>query len=203
MRPIILIGGGGHALSVCEMAKQSSFLGYADLHPSSFLQIPYLGTDEEVMGKYSPSQVLVHHTFVYADKVDLNIRQRIIDRYCDYESATLIAQTALVTAHSQLEAGCAVMEKAVVNQSYVGANSIINTGAIVEHGCQLGCNVFVGPGAVLCGEANVGTRAFIGAGSIIRDKVTIGEGIVIGMGSRVTKDLLRPGLYFGNQFIRE
>ena len=50
MKKVILIGGGGHALSVLEMVEnQGIFVGYVDLHPNADMPIPYLGNDEEVI----------------------------------------------------------------------------------------------------------------------------------------------------------
>ena len=38
----------------------------------------------------------------------------------------------------------------------------------------------------------------IGAGSNIRDHVTIAKQTLLGMGSVVTKNIIKPGTYFGN-----
>ena len=49
MKGVILIGGGGHALSLLEIIKDRNIIvGYSDIKPNALLPIPYLGTDEDI-----------------------------------------------------------------------------------------------------------------------------------------------------------
>lgn len=194
----ILIGGGGHALSLMEILTDIGQLeGYADLRPNPLMPIAYLGTDEEIQSKYSPEEFDIHVTFVYTSEVSLQPRRCIIERYKQYHSHTFCALSALVTTHSVLDEGCAVMEKAVVNRSQIGKNTVINTGAIIEHGCEIGDNCFIGPGATICGGVSIGENTFIGAGTVVRDEVSIAPACIIGMGSLVTSDITEAGVYYG------
>lgn len=194
----ILIGGGGHALSLLEtLSDYSQIAGYADMQPSKDMPIPYLGTDADVLANFNPEEYDVQVTLVYTSEVNLQLRKRIQERYKSYHSHTFVASTALVTRNSILGEGCVVMEKAVVNRSTIGKNTVINTGAIIEHNCIIGNNCFIGPGAVLCGGVKVGDNTFIGAGSVVRDDVTIASDCTVGMGSLVTKDITEAGVYHG------
>ena len=194
----ILIGGGGHALSLLEtLSDYNQIAGYADMQPSKDMPIPYLGTDADVLANYKPEEYDIQVTLVYTSEVNLQLRKRILERYKSYHSHTFVAQTALVTRNSILGEGSVAMEKAVVNRSSIGKNTVINTGAIIEHNCIIGNNCFIGPGAVLCGGVRVGDDTFIGAGSVVRDDVTIASDCTVGMGSLVTKDITEAGVYHG------
>ncbi len=194
----ILIGGGGHALSLLEtLSDYNQIAGYADMQPSKDMPIPYLGTDADVLANYKPEEYDIQVTLVYTSEVNLQLRKRILERYKSYHSHTFVAQTALVTRNSILGEGSVAMEKAVVNRSSIGKNTVINTGAIIEHNCIIGNNCFIGPGAVLCGGVRVGDNTFIGAGSVVRDDVSIASDCTVGMGSLVTKDITEAGVYHG------
>lgn len=201
MKKTILIGGGGHALSLLEtLSDYSQIAGYADNQPSSLMPIPYLGTDEDIIASYSPDEYDIQVTLVYTSEVNLQLRKKILDRYKQYDNHIFIAKTAVVTSHSEIEQGCAIMEKAIVNRSKLHNNTIVNTGAIIEHGCTIGSNCFIGPGAILCGGVTIGDNTLIGAGAIIRDDVAIASDTVIGMGSIITKNINDSGVYAGNPF---
>ena len=198
MKKIILIGGGGHALSVLEMAEDFSlFEGYADLHPNDDMPIPYLGTDEEVMAKYPAGEYQIHHTLVYAKDVNLNLRLKMIQKYAAYEKAVLVAKTAYVTPNSHIGSGTGVFHGAIVNRAHIGGNCILNTGAVIEHNVHTGDNVFIGPNATVCGGVRIGNNVLVGAGAIIRDDITICDDVVIGMGSVVTRAITQTGVYVG------
>lgn len=194
----ILVGGGGHALSLLETLSDYNLIaGYADMQPSKDMPIPYLGTDADVLANYNPEEYDIQVTLVYTSEVNMQLRKRIIERYKNYHSHTFVASTAFVTRNSNLGEGCVVMEKAVVNRSSIGKNAVINTGAIIEHNCTIGNNCFIGPGAVLCGGVSIGDNTFIGAGAIVRDDISIASDCTVGMGSLVIKDIIEAGVYCG------
>lgn len=198
MKKIILVGGGGHALSILEMAPNHDiFLGYCDCKETPTMPIKYLGTDEEVLSKYSPNDYDVLHAVVYTTEVNLNLRSKLINKFKSYNGAKLAASSAVVTPSSTIGEGTVVLHKAVVNHAKVGDDCVINTGVIVEHGVTVGDNVFLGTSVVICGDVTIGNNVFIGAGSIIRDGVTICDNTIIGMGAIITKSITSSGVYIG------
>ena len=189
MKKLIIIGGGGHALSVLEAMDTSiEIAGYVDNIESKKLILPYLGNDEFVLSNFSPEEYRVHHAVVYTNDVNLSLRSRIIQQYEGYESYTIIARSALVTSSSKIAGGCALMEGAIVNGAILAQNSVINTKAVIEHGC----------GAIVCGDTCIGDNVLVGAGVIIRDGIEITENVTIGMGSVVVRSIVEPGVYLGN-----
>ena len=74
MKKLIIIGGGGHALSVLEAMDTSiEIAGYVDNIESKKLILPYLGNDEFVLSNFSPEEYRVHHAVVYTNDVNDNI----------------------------------------------------------------------------------------------------------------------------------
>lgn len=195
--PVALIGGGGHAQSLCGSSPESLPAAYVDLRCNPALDIAYFGNDEAFLSQSDPSRQ-VHIALVGIGAHALRKRREIIDRYKNFTPATIIAGDASVAPGSDIAPGSAVLRRAVVNGSAIGAHTVINTGAIVEHGCTVGSNCFVGPGAVICGEVTVGDDTFIGAGAIVRNGVSIPAATTIGMGAVVTDSITVPGTYVGN-----
>lgn len=198
MKPIVLIGGGGHARSIVEMLEGSvEIKGYADSAEGT-ADLMYLGTDQDVLRKYSPDDVDIHLGVGFDPDCGLSLRRKLSERFASYRQATLAAPSAWVSGNSCLAEGVTVMARAAVNRSRIGRSTVINTGAIIEHDCTVGENSFIGPGAIVCGGVTVGNDVFVGAGVIIRQGINICNGARIGMGSVVVKDITEPGLYVGN-----
>lgn len=196
---IVLVGGGGHALSLLEaMDDVKSVRGYIALEPSESMPLAWLGDDSAARALRDDS--LFHIAFVYAGLPEMSLRRKIIEKYetLGARFATITASTAIITANSRLADGCAVLHRAVVNRAHIGRNVVVNTGAVVEHDCEIGSNTFIGPGAVIGGGVTVGSDCFIGLGSRVKNGVAIAPGVTVGMGAVVTDDLREPGIYHGN-----
>lgn len=198
-RPIALIGGGGHALSLLDILPSSAKVaGYVDLAPVPSMPLGWLGDDAAFMADCAPDSTDIIVTLVSGADCSLRARRRVIDRYGRYGSPVTVAPSAIVSPSARLGGGPAVFHRATVNAATTaGAHCVINTGAIVEHGCTLGDNVFIGPGAVICGGVTIGDDTYIGAGVIIKPCVSIGAGVTVGAGAVVTADIPAAGTYAG------
>lgn len=118
----------------------------------------------------------------------LMVRAKVYDAYADrmdgYDDPTAVIRARSVHPSTQ------VFARAVLNtDSIVGANCIINTGAIVEHDCVVGNHCHIAPGAMLMGAVTVGHGTHIGAGAVVTQGVVIGDRCVIGAGAVVTRDV--------------
>lgn len=195
---IILIGAGGHALSLAEFAGEN-FAGYLAPSPNPDMPFPWLGDDSKA-GSYPE----VHIAFVYAGLPLMQRRRTLIDYYekSGAKFVSLISPTAIVTPSSRIEEGCAVMAGAIVNRASLGRNVVVNSGAIVEHDCTIGDNTFIGPGAVIGGFTSIGENCFIGLGARIANNITIADNITIAMGAVVNRNLTEPGIYHGTPLRR-
>jgi len=68
-------------------------------------------------------------------------------------------------------------------------NTIVNTGAIVEHHNVIGAHCHISIGAVLAGNVTVGNLTHIGANATVLQGVTIGSNCIIGAGAVVLNDV--------------
>lgn len=107
--------------------------------------------------------------------------------------ATVVHDRAFVAATATCATGSQVLAMAAVcADAEVGVQSIINTGATLDHECRVGDGVHIGPGAHVAGLVRIDDLAFIGAGAVLLPRVRIGERAIIGAGTVVLQDV-RPG----------
>ena len=71
----------------------------------------------------------------------------------------------------------------------IAENSVINTGAVVDHECIIGSHVHVAPGVTLSGGVQVGDGSHIGTGATVIQGVSIGRKALVGAGAVVLKDV--------------
>jgi acetyltransferase-like isoleucine patch superfamily enzyme len=82
------------------------------------------------------------------------------------------------------------MAQAAVNSgTRVGRGAILNTGASIDHDCELGDFVHVAPGARLAGGVRIGAHAHIGIGSCVIQNLVIGSHAVVGAGAAVVRSV--------------
>ena len=204
MKPqeVILIGAGGHAMSLAEFAAEN-ILGYLANEENPDMPGKWFGPDSEAERLAAEGEVF-HMAFVYSGLPVMKKRRELIKEYkskgADFIS--LIAPTAVVTPNSRIGKGSAVMNGAIVNRAVLGENVVVNSGAIIEHDCRIGDNTFIGPGAVVGGFTKIGENCFIGLGARISNGITIGNDISVAMGAIVTRNLTEPGIYHGNPLKR-
>jgi len=196
---IVLVGGGGHALSLLEAMDDIRVVrGYIALEESPVLPLEWLGDDFAAKALTNDSKFNI--AFVYSGLPVMTARRMIIEKYetMGADFSTIVARTAIITRNSEISDGCAILNSAVVNRAHIGRHVVVNTGAIVEHDCEIGSNTFIGPGAVMGGGVRIGRDCFIGLGARIKNGLTIAPGVTVGMGAIVTEDLSEPGIYHGN-----
>lgn len=197
-KEVILVGAGGHALSIAEYAADR-IKGYLAREENPEMTGEWLGTDED-MHKFIREGHPFHIAFVYSGLPRMERRENLIRHYRNSGAsfATLKAPTAIVTPRSVVGEGCAIMAGAIINRATLGENVIVNSGAIVEHDCHIGDNTFIGPGAVVGGFTKIGRNCFIGLGARVGNGLTIGDDITVAMGAVVNRNLTEPGIYHGN-----
>ena len=199
MKPqeVILIGAGGHALSLAEFAK-NQITGYIANEENRIMPGKWFGSDAVASSLIEEGKKF-HMAFVYSKWPVMENRRKLLALYQEKGAsfATLVAPSAIVTLNSKIGKGSAVMTGAIINRATLGEHVIVNSGAIVEHDCEIGDNTFIGPGAVIGGFTNVGNNCFIGLGARIANGVTIADNITVAMGAVVSRNLSNAGIYHG------
>jgi sugar O-acyltransferase (sialic acid O-acetyltransferase NeuD family) len=192
---IVLIGGGGHALSCTEVIishGQYSIAGFVDSHSAPMLSrfgYTYLGTDSKIPDLILDGfSMLVSIGQINSPEKRFRIFEKLTSLNAKLPSIS--ASTAYIGLNVKLGKGVMIFHKAIVNRgASVGDNTIINTSAVIEHGVEVGNNCHIAPRALILGDAKISDNCFIGAGAKILPGVKINENAFIGAGVVVRRNV--------------
>ena len=202
-RPVIIIGGGGHARVLISSLKSLRREIIGILHPDtsligeSIVGIRVLGNDHKV-SDYAPDTIeLVNGLGSVA------LPEKRKDIYMKfkkngYSFAIVIHPYAIVVDDVKIGEGVQIMAGAILQAGcLIGDNTIINTGAIVDHDCKIGAHVHIAPGSVISGGVDIGEMVHIGTGATIIQGMKIGDSAVIGAGSVVIDNVPSNNMFVG------
>lgn len=188
--PLLIIGAGGHARVLIDIAeKQARFriFGLLDERASTpgatLMGYPILGGREQLDRRTLPSHAIVaigspSHRAAWQEALE----------EMGFQLAVLRHPSAQVGREVEIGAGTVLMAHVAVNPgTRVGRGVILNTGASVDHDCDIGDFAHVAPGARLAGGVRVGARTHVGIGSCIIQNIVIGSDAVIGAGAAVVR----------------
>lgn len=187
--PLIILGGGGHARVLVDtlLLQGREILGYTDLSKAGgkILGAMRLGDDSAVL-KHGPGEVmLVNGVGSVGSPAS---RKKLFELYSSkgYHFHTVVHPSAVIAGDVTLQEGAQIMAGVVVQPgSRVGVNSILNTGALVDHDCVIGAHAHVAPGAVLSGNVRIGDEAHVGTGAALIQGVAVGSRSIVGAGTVV------------------
>ena len=190
---IIILGGGGHALSVADVVLR---LGHKivgciarEASPAIRTLMPWLGKDLPPRDNQTPS--LLVNGIGSAGPVSIRRRLYLAAIDSGYRFASLSDPSSHVSERqTRIGDGCLVLPGAAVNIGVrLGDNVLINTGVVVDHGCDIGSHSHIASGATLCGDCRIGESVHIGAGATVIQGIEIGFGAVIAAGAVVTENV--------------
>lgn len=202
MKPLILIGGGGHCKSVIDVAESAGYtiLGILDRPEEvgkKVLSYEVIGTDDDMAKYVDRAEFIV--TVGQIKSPDLRIKLHKMIEQAGGKLATIVAPTAHVSKYTQLGEGSVVMHQAVVNaDAKIGKGCIVNTFANIEHDVVVGDYCHISTGAMVNGGATITDGTFLGSQSVVNQCVKIELGGVIASLSVVNKDITEKGIYAGN-----
>ena len=205
MKPLILIGGGGHCKSVIEAAESAgySILGVLDMPEEVGKEILFtkvIGIDDDIPAYVDKAEFVITVGFIKNPAIRIRLYNRI--KEAGGKLATVIASTAHVSKYATLGEGTVVLHHAFVNaDAKVGCNVILNNFVNIEHDAVIGDQCHISTGAMVNGECKVGERCFVGSQSVLANCITVGDDIIVGAGSVVRKTILEKGIYAGNPAI--
>lgn len=187
--PWMLVGAGGHARSVCDVIQRRGdrLLGLVadSSRPTWLPQGCRMLPVEKSARCREPARWLVAIGDPFA-------RQRLTEQLLTDERVlgTIVAESATVARDAQVRPGTMVMEHAHVGPgTAIGVGAIINTGAVVEHDCQVGDFVHIAPRAVLLGTSAVGSRVLVGASAVVLSGLRVERDSTIGALAVVTRSV--------------
>lgn len=205
IRPLVLVGGGGHCKSVIEAAESAgySILGVLDMPENigkEILSTKVIGTDDDIPKYVDKAEFIITVGFITNPATRIKLYNRI--KEVGGKLATIIASTAYVSKYATIGEGTVIMHHAFVNAgAKVGNNVILNTFANIEHDAEIGDQCHISTGTMVNGDCKVGDNCFIGSLSVLVNGITVGEDIIVGAGSLVRKSIYMKGVYSGNPAI--
>lgn len=195
-KPLVLIGGGGHASVLADILLGQGRDIVAVISPDDlssravFTGLVHLTQDEEVK-RFSPESVhLVNGIGMLPRSM---LRQRVNQQFLElgYQFETVIASDAHVSRFATIHSGAQILSGARVQTgAVIGEHTIVNSGALVEHDCQIGAYNHIAPHATLCGGISSEELVFIGAGAVICPGLSLGRKCIVGAGVTIRRDVL-------------
>jgi len=191
MKPLLLLGCGGHARSLIdwiEAGGQWRIHGLVALPEevgTNVLGYPVIGTDADLRSlRYTCRSAVL----AIGQLPDPSPRQRLASllEQLGFDCPLVISPHAVVSRHAQLGAGTVVGHGVIVNAgTVVGTHCTLNTRAVIEHDAQVGDHCHVSTGALLNGGVQLGAGSFVGSGAMLREGLQLPAGTVISAGKRV------------------
>lgn len=198
---ILVYGAGGHGRSLVALMRELGtyeILGFLD----DGYKIGESVFGLKVLGGAEQLTEFAQEGFRMAVNAvggigDLEVRLKVFNRISEagFFNPRVVHPTAFLEDGSQLDDGVQVFPFAYVGTEVtVGFGTIINTGAIVSHNCELGKYVNLSPGATLAGGVIVDDGALIGMRATANLYVHIGRRARIGNGATVKGDVPDGGV---------
>ncbi|QHW35964.1 acetyltransferase [Staphylococcus ursi] len=190
MKKLILIGNGGHAKvvrDIADMSNEYEVVGYLDDAIHQYVEKE--GVFYDNLGQIENYRSDFYFCIAIGNNV---VREQIFNKIqIDIKRfATLIHPTAVISPSASIGVGSVVMAQAVINaDTKIGNHAIINTGAVVEHDNQIADFVHVSPHATLTGGVTVDGFVHIGAGAAILPTIHIGRHAIVAAGATAVKDV--------------
>ena len=188
---MLIAGAGGHALEVLDTLVSGGTSGelhvfdqnedivvfqekYFVIHSEEELLQVFLSDRRFVLGVGNPKirhRLYEQMTRLGGELFCLSGTGNVISRYADSREADVFNQ-CFIGPNTRIARGC-----------------LINTGAQIHHEVKIGEFSEINPGAVVLGTVQIGRFSSIGANATILPRVTIGHHVIVGAGAVVTKDV--------------
>ena len=152
MKPLILIGGGGHCKSVVDVAESAGYtiLGIFDRPEEvgkKVLDYEIIGTDDDIVKYVDQAEFTV--TVGQIKSPDLHIKLYKMIEQAEGTLATKVTPTAHVSKHAQLDAETVVMHQTVINVDGKIRKGFITTDAILNGCASIADGVFLDSQSVI------------------------------------------------------
>lgn len=198
--PVIVLGAGGHARVVVDALRVAGreLLGITDPGAeanSLRYGLRVLGGDD-IVERYSPQQVSLANGIGAMPGSDLRERLHVQMKDRGYRFTQVIHPSSVVAEEVELAEGVQIMAGVVIQPGVsLGAATIVNTGASVDHDCWIGDFCHLAPGVTLSGDVEVNRGTHIGTGAVVIEAVVIGRNCVVAAGATLYRDLADDSTY--------
>jgi UDP-perosamine 4-acetyltransferase len=152
------------------------------------LGVPVLGTQDDL-----ENVTMRHDITTLCVAIGDNSARRRVGQEITESGHTLthaVSRFAMLSTSATCGEGVQLLAGSVVNAATrIGAGTIVNTNASIDHDCSVGEFVHVAPGSTIGGGVTIGDLAFVGIGATVLPGITIGAGAMVGAGAVVIADV--------------
>tara|TARA_Y100001968_G_C19450322_1_gene768095 strand:- start:5277 stop:5873 length:597 start_codon:yes stop_codon:yes gene_type:complete len=192
MKPLILIGNGGHAKSLIDVIESTGKYKIIGLIAKSSSEIKttllgykIIGSDKDLANirKYCENAIIA-----IGHLGNIKTRLEIIKKLSDfnYKFPSIISKHSIISSHATIGEGTAILHGAIINSgASVGSHCIINSNSLIEHDANIGIHTHISTGVLVNGDVTIGDGSFIGSGAIIREGLKLPSGCIISAGKRI------------------
>jgi sugar O-acyltransferase (sialic acid O-acetyltransferase NeuD family) len=189
---LILIGGGGHCLSVIDVVEnEGKFIikGILDssIENKKVLGYPVLGGDDIIPSLIDDN---VFFLITVGQIKNYSIRNKIAIALEKNKAklAKVISPLAYISPYAKINEGTIIMHHSFVNAgAEIGKHCIINTKASIEHGVIIEDFCHISTGAIVNGDSVIKKGTFVGSNATISNSIIIEKDSVISAGKFVKK----------------
>lgn len=182
MKKLIIIGAGGHAMSVFDSIINYKVVGFVDEKLNG-----YFLNDKKYKIYSSIKRIPNYKDMYYHIAIgDCKVREKYYKIIKDnkLKLATIIHPSAIVSKYAKIGKGNYIGRQAIINVNVeIGENNIINSNALIEHGCVIGNNCNISTCAVLNGDVIIKDSCFIGSNSVCKGQIKVEEHTIVGCGA--------------------
>jgi sugar O-acyltransferase (sialic acid O-acetyltransferase NeuD family) len=187
---LFVIGAGGHAKSIAEVAIAAgfsikAFVSY-EAEESEFMGVRVINSLPEDIAVRAESIAIGIGANYLREKVLLELQESCeLSRF-----PALVHPSAIIASSARIDLGSTIHQNSVVGPSTrIGKFCTVNTSATVDHDCVMRDFSSMGPGAHTGGGVTIGNRAHISIGAIAIHGIDIGSDSILGAGSCATESI--------------
>ena len=185
---LVLIGAGGHGVSVADCAAESGQWREICFVDDRFPQIDRV-LDWPVIGNI---ESISNDSDVFVAIGDNPTRLTLVERLMrsGLHLPSICHPRAIISSRARVGSGSIAMAGAIVNAATtIGPAVILNTGSSVDHNCVVEDGSHLSPGVTVGGGVTIGRGSWIGIGASVIHGVTVGKNVMIAAGSVVIEDI--------------
>jgi sugar O-acyltransferase (sialic acid O-acetyltransferase NeuD family) len=184
---VIIIGAGGHASDVLELALRCGAAPVAvtaDKRPERD-RFAARGVEVTMPLDALPSGASFTLGIGYPEPRALVLRRLASDAH-----GPLVDPSAVVSSAAYLGGGVQVFWQTGISPLVrLHDHVLVSYGATIGHDSEVGACSAVMPGARVSGDVQIGTQVLVGTGASVLQGLTIGDAAVVAAGAVVTRDV--------------
>lgn len=185
MSNIVLLGGGGLALELCDYLRNEGIkpIGYCAPKQESGLNgiIDWLGDENEAHNEK-------FEYLIASGKIE--IRKMMIEFLMKNRAkiSSFISRQSYVSRFAKIGVGAVVLPfAAITGNPIIGDFLLLNTFASIHHDVEIGANAVLSPGARIPGFCKIADNFFMGLNASLVPGTKIGENVDVSINAYIGK----------------